>query len=69
MTDYDLYRALNTVMQDAIKQGEKAQETLEKKPLSGWTEEKHKKYWEREFENADKAVQYCRVRLFQLNPD
>jgi len=69
MTDYDLYKALNTVMQDAIKQCQKCDEMLEKPPLQGWSDEKHKAYWVREGDIAHNGYRYCHLRLMQLDPD
>ena len=64
-----LWNALTIVKMDAQEAVEFAQRELAKKPLHGWSQQKHEAYHLKEIAEARAVVHYCFIRQMQIDPD
>jgi len=64
-----LWNALTLVKMDAQKAIQSAQQELAKKPLHGWSQQKHEAYHQKAIAEAQTVVDYCFIRQMQINPD
>jgi len=65
----ELYHALQTVSNDALRTELKHQHLLLEKPLHGWTREHHEDYHKKRITEAQAVYNYCFARQMQINPD
>jgi len=69
MTKNELYHALQTVSNDALRTATKHELQIGGKPLYGWSQEKHDAYHLEHSEEAYVVYKYCFARQMQINPD
>ena len=61
--------ALHIVREEAKERYEYHNRLVGKKPLGGWTQERHDAYHKEHANNANVAYKFCFGRQMQINPD
>ena len=65
----ELYHALDVTRREAEREVVYWQMQSGKKPLFGWSREKHEAYCLKQTEQARAASAFCFIRMMQIDPD